>query len=151
MPSQMKGLNKKPNALKPDQDYKVPVDGPEITKLDRPRSGRSARAIVARGQMNIARCYMCHQVNGTGVDFGPALDQWGLGRSPEAIATAIIHPNDGIAHGFEATEDRHQKRAHHPGLLPVRRWLPHPQGDGGWRGLDSAGAISRVSRSSTAP
>jgi len=47
---------------------------------------------------------MCHQVNGTGLDFGPALDQWGQGQSPEAIATAIIDPNAGIAHGFEATE-----------------------------------------------
>ena len=101
--SQMKGLNKKPNALKANQDYKVPVDGPEITKLD-VQEVVALKGDVARGQMNIARCYMCHQVNGTGVDFGPALDQWGLGRSVEAIATAIIHPNEGIAHGFEGTE-----------------------------------------------
>lgn len=101
--SQMKGLNKKPNALKANQDYKVPVDGPEITNLD-VQEVVALKGDVARGQMSIARCYMCHQVNGTGVDFGPALDQWGLGRSAEAIATAIIHPNEGIAHGFEGTE-----------------------------------------------
>ena len=81
----------------------MPVDGPEITKLD-VQEVVALKGDVARGQMNIARCYMCHQVNGTGVDFGPALDQWGLGRSVEAIATAIIHPNEGIAHGFEGTE-----------------------------------------------
>ena len=101
--SKMKGLNNKPNALKANQDYKVPVDGPEITKLD-VKEVAALKGDVARGQMTIARCYMCHQVNGTGVDFGPALDQWGLGRSTEAIATAIIHPNEGIAHGFEGTE-----------------------------------------------
>ena len=101
--SQMKGLNKKPNALKANQDYKVPVDGPEITNLD-VQEVVALKGDVARGQMSIARCYMCHQVNGTGVDFGPALDQWGLGRSVEAIATAIIHPNEGIAHGFEGTQ-----------------------------------------------
>ena len=101
--SQMKGLNKKPNALKANQDYKVPVDGPEITNLD-VQEVAALKGDVARGQMTIARCYMCHQVNGTGVDFGPALDQWGLGRSVEAIATAIIHPNEGIAHGFEGTQ-----------------------------------------------
>jgi putative heme-binding domain-containing protein len=99
----MKGLNKKPNALKANQDYKVPVDGPEITKLD-VKEVAALKGDVARGQMTIARCYMCHQVNGTGVEFGPALDQWGLGRSVEAIATAIIHPNEGIAHGFEGTQ-----------------------------------------------
>ena len=101
--SQMKGLNKKPNALKANQDYKVPVDGPEITNLD-VQEVVALKGDVARGQMSIARCYMCHQVNGTGVEFGPALDQWGLGRSVEAIATAIIHPNEGIAHGFEGTQ-----------------------------------------------
>ena len=99
----MKGLNKKPNALKANQDYKVPVDGPEITNLD-VQEVVALKGDVARGQMSIARCYMCHQVNGTGVEFGPALDQWGLGRSVEAIATAIIHPNEGIAHGFEGTQ-----------------------------------------------
>jgi putative heme-binding domain-containing protein len=81
----------------------VPVDGPEITKLD-VKEVAALKGDVARGQMTIARCYMCHQVNGTGVEFGPALDQWGLGRSVEAIATAIIHPNEGIAHGFEGTQ-----------------------------------------------
>ena len=101
--SQMKGLDAKPNALKANQDYKVPVDGPEITKLD-VKEVVALEGDVKRGQMTIARCYMCHQVNGTGVDFGPALDQWGLGRSAEAIATAIIHPNEGIVHGFEGTE-----------------------------------------------
>ena len=99
----MKGLNKKPNQLKGDQDYKVPVDGPEIIKLD-VKEVVALKGDAARGQMAIARCYMCHQVGGMGVDFGPALDGWGQGRAIDEIATAIIDPNAGIAHGYDATE-----------------------------------------------
>ncbi len=101
--SLMKGLNKKANTLKPNQDYKVPTDGPEITKLN-VKEVLALKGDPARGKIGIGRCYMCHQVNGTGIDFGPALDEWGRGRSLEAIATAIIKPNAGLAHGFEATE-----------------------------------------------
>jgi len=101
--SEMKGLNKKANALKPNQDYKVATDGPEITKLS-VKQVLALKGDAAKGKIGIARCYMCHQVNGTGVDFGPALSGWGQGRSLEAIATAIIKPNAALAHGFEATQ-----------------------------------------------
>jgi putative membrane-bound dehydrogenase-like protein len=100
---QMKGLNVNPNQLKADQDYRVPTEVPAGVKLD-VQEVLALEGDVERGKVAIGRCYMCHQVNGTGVDFGPALDQWGQGQSLEAIATAIIHPNAGIAHGFEATE-----------------------------------------------
>ncbi len=100
---QMKGLNKKPGEVPYTQDNIVPIDGPEITQLTVPEV-LALEGDAHRGQMHIARCYMCHQVNGAGIDFGPALDEWGRGQSPEAIATAIIDPNTGIAHGFEATE-----------------------------------------------
>jgi len=106
--SQMKGLNKKANGLKANSDYKVPIDRPEITKLS-VKDVLALKGDPVKGKAGIARCYMCHQVNGTGVDFGPALDGWGGGRSIEAIATAIIDPNAGLAHGFEATEITTQK------------------------------------------
>ena len=99
----MKGLNTKPNELKADQDYLAPIGRPELTKLTVPEV-LALKGDVTRGSQQIGRCYMCHQVNGAGVDFGPALDEWGRGQSLEAIATAIIHPSAGIAHGFEATE-----------------------------------------------
>lgn len=101
--SQMKGLNKKPNVLKPNQDYKVATDGPEITKLN-VKDVLALKGDATRGKIGITRCYMCHQVNGTGIDFGPALSGWGQGRSLEEIATAIIKPNAALAHGYEASE-----------------------------------------------
>lgn len=62
--SLMKGLNKKTNALKLTQDYKVATDGPEITKLS-VKQVLALKGDPARGKTGIARCYMCHQVNGT--------------------------------------------------------------------------------------
>ena len=100
---QMKGLNEKPNQLKPDQDYKAPIDGPEITKLDL-KEILSLQGDAVRGKAHVARCYMCHQIDGQGVDFGPVLEGWGKGNSREVIATALIEPGKDIAHGFEAAE-----------------------------------------------
>ncbi len=61
---------------------------------------------AARGKSTVARCLMCHVVDGTGAAVGPALDGWGRGKSDEVIATAIVRPDAEIAHGYEATEIR---------------------------------------------
>ena len=99
----MKGLNKKANQLNANQDYKAPIDGPALSKPT-VKEVLALKGDAARGKGTIARCFMCHQIDGTGVDFGPSLGEWGKGNSREAIATAIINPSEGIAHGFEATE-----------------------------------------------
>jgi putative membrane-bound dehydrogenase-like protein len=101
--SLMKGLNKKTGLQKADRDFKAPIDGPVVTTLD-VKEILALEGDASRGQTTIARCYMCHQVGGMGVDFGPPLDGWGKGNSREAIANAIVHPGAGIAHGFEASE-----------------------------------------------
>jgi len=54
-----------------------------------------------RGAAAIQRCYMCHSVNGMGVDFGPGLTGWGATQPKEVIAEALINPSKDIAHGFE--------------------------------------------------
>ena len=57
-----------------------------------------------KGKLSAARCYSCHQFDGIGVEFGPNLKGWGESRSAHEIATAIIHPSAGIAHGYESHE-----------------------------------------------
>lgn len=99
----MKGLNAKPNELKPDKDYVPPIDGPELTKLT-VAEVLSLKGDATRGKAGVGRCYMCHQMSGTGVEFGPTLEGWGRGNSREVIATALIEPGKDIAHGFEAVE-----------------------------------------------
>jgi putative heme-binding domain-containing protein len=69
----------------------------EITKL----TGNADR-----GKETVARCVMCHTINGTGAEVGPALDGWGRGKSPAVIAGAIVNPNSEIAFGYEGTELR---------------------------------------------
>jgi putative heme-binding domain-containing protein len=59
---------------------------------------------ASRGKAAVNRCLMCHAVEGTGAELGPALDGWGRGKSPEVIANAIVRPDAEIAHGYEGTE-----------------------------------------------
>jgi putative membrane-bound dehydrogenase-like protein len=58
---------------------------------------------VVRGKNTAARCLMCHSIGGTGAEFGPALDNWGRGKSADVIATAIIRPSAEIAHSYDGT------------------------------------------------
>ena len=58
----------------------------------------------ANGKLKAAACQMCHQVNGSGVDFGPALNGWGKAQPMEIIVKAIVEPNADIAHGYKAAE-----------------------------------------------
>lgn len=47
-------------------------------------------------------CISCHQVNGEGVDFGPALTEIGTKLAKEALYEAILDPSAGISFGYEA-------------------------------------------------
>jgi putative heme-binding domain-containing protein len=46
-------------------------------------------------------CFVCHQVNGQGIDFGPALSEIGSKLPKEAIFDSILNPSAGISAGFE--------------------------------------------------
>ncbi|MDF1826497.1 MAG: c-type cytochrome [Verrucomicrobiales bacterium] len=62
----------------------------------------------AKGKATSARCIMCHEIGGMGVQFGPALDGWGLTQTNEVIARSIIDPSADIAHGFDGVEIKMQ-------------------------------------------
>ncbi|MDB6119948.1 MAG: Dehydrogenase, partial [Verrucomicrobiaceae bacterium] len=49
------------------------------------------------------RCFMCHQINGQGVDFGPGLTGWGATQPTDVITEAVLNPSKDIAHGFEGS------------------------------------------------
>jgi putative heme-binding domain-containing protein len=59
---------------------------------------------AARGALAVQRCYMCHRVDGAGVDFGPELTGWGRSQPPSVIAEAIMDPSKDIAHGFDGVQ-----------------------------------------------
>ena len=47
-------------------------------------------------------CIKCHQVNGEGTDFGPALSEIGSKLGKDALLEAILDPSAGISMGYEA-------------------------------------------------
>ena len=47
-------------------------------------------------------CNKCHQVNGEGIDFGPALSEIGAKLGKDALYDSILNPSAGISFGFEA-------------------------------------------------
>ncbi len=59
---------------------------------------------VSRGKALATACYMCHQVDEQGIEFGPTLTGWGKTQTREVIARSIINPSADIAHGYGGTE-----------------------------------------------
>ncbi len=57
-----------------------------------------------RGKITSARCIMCHEIGGIGIQFGPPLDGWGKTQTSDVVARSIIDPSSDIAHGFDAIE-----------------------------------------------
>ncbi len=47
-------------------------------------------------------CINCHQVNGEGIDFGPALSEIGSKLGKDALYESILDPSSGISFGYEA-------------------------------------------------
>jgi putative membrane-bound dehydrogenase-like protein len=57
---------------------------------------------VVQGKMVFERtCVSCHQINGTGINFGPDLSEIGSKLPKEALLYSIMDPNAGISFGYE--------------------------------------------------
>ena len=61
------------------------------------RTGNVAAGKVVFGQY----CGICHQVNGEGINFGPALSEIGSKLGKDALYKSILYPNSGINFGYE--------------------------------------------------
>lgn len=76
---------------------------------DAQKSALAVEAVLAlkgdaeRGKATSARCIMCHEIGGVGVQFGPPLDGWGRTQTNEVIARSLIDPSADIAHGFDGS------------------------------------------------
>jgi putative membrane-bound dehydrogenase-like protein len=53
-----------------------------------------------RGEVTSQRCYVCHQFDGKGAEYGPDLATWGRTQGTEVILRSLIDPSADIAHGF---------------------------------------------------
>jgi len=55
---------------------------------------------AAKGKQLAGRCVMCHQIDGQGPEYGPALKGFGQRQPPEIVARSIVDPSFDISHGF---------------------------------------------------
>ncbi len=56
---------------------------------------------AAKGKVTAGRCVMCHQVDGQGAEYGPALKGFGQRQPADIVARSIIDPSFDISHGFD--------------------------------------------------
>ncbi|MDA1043683.1 MAG: NPCBM/NEW2 domain-containing protein [Verrucomicrobia bacterium] len=85
-------------------DMLVPTQLADARKLPGADEILALKGDAARGKVAVARCVMCHEVGATGVSFGPSLNDWGRGKTPELILQALLDPSAELAHGFESAE-----------------------------------------------
>jgi putative heme-binding domain-containing protein len=62
-------------------------------------------------------CFSCHQVNGLGVDFGPALSEIGSKLAREALYDSILNPSAGISFGFEGWDVKMKDGNNYVGMI----------------------------------
>jgi putative membrane-bound dehydrogenase-like protein len=77
---------------------------PKSTKLPSVAEVMKLKGDAKKGAVTIQRCVMCHNINGVGPNYGPALKGWGSTQSREAIVKSILEPSADIAHGFKGKE-----------------------------------------------
>ena len=73
---------------------------PTIAELVK-KSGDAIRGRLVYARETVA-CNRCHQVNGEGIDFGPALSEIGSKLTKEALYESILAPSSGILMGYES-------------------------------------------------
>jgi putative membrane-bound dehydrogenase-like protein len=56
----------------------------------------------ARGKTVAARCYMCHHIDGMGVEYGPTLTDYGKTQTTEVMIQSLINPSADIASGYDS-------------------------------------------------
>jgi putative membrane-bound dehydrogenase-like protein len=91
----------------PDKIVVTPITVPEPPKestLPPLAEILAMKGNAERGKTTVMRCVMCHEVNGTGPNYGPSLKGWGKGQTPEVIARSIVNPAFDIAHGYKFTD-----------------------------------------------
>jgi putative membrane-bound dehydrogenase-like protein len=98
---------KKQGIFDPDQAKLVSITvppAPPADKIPAVADVMQLKGDARKGASIATRCVMCHEFNGQGVEFGPALTGWGISQPSEVIAEALINPGKDIAHGYDGQE-----------------------------------------------
>lgn len=70
------------------------------TKLPSAKELATREGDAVAGKAQAARCLMCHEIEGQGVNYGPELVDWVANQGKEAFFDAVIYPTKDLAHGF---------------------------------------------------
>ncbi len=81
-----------PGTVKAVNEKEVPVLNELLAMTGNAKNGA---AVFKRS------CFVCHQVNADGFDFGPKLTEIGTKLPKEGLLDAIVRPSAGISFGFE--------------------------------------------------
>lgn len=86
----------------PDTITLQSITVPPSPKTNLPSADEIAKLTgdAALGKLQSVRCVMCHKIDGQGVDYGPALENWVANQGKKAFFEAVLNPSDGIAHGY---------------------------------------------------
>lgn len=85
---------------------------PPVAELVK-RTGDTAKGHLAY----MTWCFSCHQVDGLGVDFGPALSEIGSKLAKEALYDSILNPGAGISFGFEGWDVKMKDGNNYIGMI----------------------------------
>lgn len=81
-------------------------EGSKITVKKKVPTIKELEALTGNAEKGKAvfksNCFVCHQVNKEGYDFGPNLSEIGTKLPKEAILEAIVQPSAGIGFGYES-------------------------------------------------
>jgi putative heme-binding domain-containing protein len=59
---------------------------------------------ATKGANSVQSCLLCHNLNGKGQDYGPALGGFAQAQTLEVVINAIVHPSAEISHGFDGKQ-----------------------------------------------
>eukprot|EP01041_Mallomonas_annulata_P025492 gene25492-46535_t len=59
---------------------------------------------ATKGANTAQACFLCHNLNGKGQDYGPALGGFAKAQTTEVVINAIVNPSAEISHGFDGTQ-----------------------------------------------
>jgi putative heme-binding domain-containing protein len=74
------------------------------TKLPPVAEIAALKGDAGRGAALVAACYLCHNISGQGVEYGPNLTSFAKMQTAEVVIGAIVNPSADISHGFDGTQ-----------------------------------------------
>lgn len=91
-----RGITSKPGELVaitvPEKPKEMKFSVEDVMKLE---------GDAAKGKKRALACVMCHQIDGQGAEYGPALKGFAKTQPAEVLVRAIVDPSFDISHGFD--------------------------------------------------